>query len=181
MKIIYLSGYTYSMDKKRIEVQESYQTGYKYELTEPAGKNFDTNFKPELTPKEMLQLGIFGGDYFNEVPQEFPKDWFKGVELSPKGANKELNFFKINASQPLSEWQRKGWIYEEDPKGWFLWYCRYYMGRRIPDEDQRQIKRWKAIKRHVSQVVNTCQPGDMKCRPRQRQALLHWAYDSRKI
>lgn len=164
-----------------IKVDEDYQTGYEYSATEPEGKNFDLEFKPDLTPAEMLKLGVFGGDYFNEVSAEFPKAWFKGVELSPKGAKKELNFFGVNASQPLSEWQRKGWIYEEDPKGWFLWYCRYYMGRRIPEEDQRQIKRWKAIKRHAGQIKNACQPGDLECRPRQRQALLHWAYDSRKI
>ena len=166
---------------KRVVVNEAYQTGYTYTLVMPPGKNFDTAFKPELTPQQMLGLGIFGGDYFNVPPHEFPSDWFKGVKLSPGGADKHLNFFKVNASQPLSEWQRKGWIYPEDPKGWFLWYCRYYMGRRIPEEDTRQIKRWQAIKRHVSQLQNACLPGDLKCRPRQRQALLHWAYDSRQL
>lgn len=166
---------------KKIKVDEAYQQGYEYALTEPEGKNFDPEFKPDLTPKQMLQLGVFGGDYFNEVPAEFPRDWFQDVELSPSGAKKELNFFKINASQPLSEWQRKGWINPEDPKGWFLWYCRYYLGRRIPEEDARQIRRWKAIRQHVGQVKNACQPGDLNCRPRQRQALLHWAYDSRKF
>jgi hypothetical protein len=129
----------------------------------------------------MLHAGIFGGNYFHEVPSEFPKEWFAGVELSDSGAKAELNSFKVNASQPLSVWKAKGWIYEEDPKGWFLWYCRYYMGRRIPDEDRRQIKRWKAMTRHISQIKNNCQPGDMTCRPRQRQALLHWAYDSRRM
>lgn len=166
---------------KTINVDEAYQTGYAYQLTEPMGKNFDPDFKPQLTPKQMLKLGVFGGDYFNEPPQEFPHDWFEGVELSQHGAKAELNFFKVNASQPLSVWQQKGWIYFEDPKGWFLWYCRYYLGRRIPEEDTRQIKRWKAIHRHVSQVQTHCQPGDIHCRPRQRQALLHWSYDSRKL
>jgi len=130
----------------------------------------------------MLQLGIFGGDYFQEVPNEFPNDWFDGVVLShPRGAIASLNFFKVNASQPLSVWQKKGWIYFEDPKGWVLWYCRYYMGRRIPEEDNRQIKRWKAMVRHKTQLTNSCSPGDWSCRPRQRQALLHWAYDSRQL
>ena len=78
-------------------------------------------------------------------------------------------------------WRRKGWLHEDDPRGWFQWYCRYYMGRRMPDEDRRQIGRWKAIRRHVRQVQMNCEPGDVFCRPRQRQALLHWAYDSRKI
>ncbi len=165
-----------------ITVNESYQTGYTYDCVEPAGENFDEEFKPELTPKEMLSLGIFGGDYFQEIPKEFPADWFDGVRLSTTGtADASLNYFKINASQPLSEWQRKGWIYFEDPKGWFLWYCRYYLGRRIPDEDQRQIRRWKQIRRHAAQIKKYCDPGDIACRPRQRQALLHWAYDSRKL
>jgi hypothetical protein len=167
---------------KKVTVNEAYQTGYSYTLTEPQGENFDPEFKPQLTPKEMFQLGIFGGDYFQEIPSEFPSDWFANVQLShPQKAIKELNFFKVNASQPLSVWQKKGWIYFEDPNGWVLWYCRYYMGRRIPEEDARQIKRWKAIKRHQTQLTNNCTVGDWSCRPRQRQALLHWAYDSRKM
>ncbi len=165
-----------------IHVNEMYQDGYEYRLTCPAGEQFDASFTPDLTPQQMLQLGIFGGNYFTEVPNEFPAEWFKDVSLSRTGhAQAALNYFKVNASQPLSEWQKNGWIYFEDPKGWFLWYCRYYQGRRIADEDQRQIKRWKAIKRHVSQLQNSCQPGDIHCRPRQRQALLHWAYDSRQL
>ncbi|MDZ7744660.1 MAG: hypothetical protein U5K77_02775 [Candidatus Saccharibacteria bacterium] len=167
---------------KQISVNELYQEGYSYTLDEPAGKNFHPDFEPELTPKEMLQLGVFGGDYFQAIPNEFPEDWFEGAKLSEIGtADKNLNYFKVNASQSLKEWQRKGWIYFEDPKGWFLWYCRYYRGRRIPEEDERQIKRWRAMNRHKSQVEKFCEPGDMTCRPRQRQALLHWAYDSRKI
>ena len=169
------------MNSKIINVDEQYQSGYEYTLIEPAGKNFFVDFKPDLTPKEMLKLGIFGGNYFKEAPKEFPHDWFEGVELRPKGADAKLNFYKVNASQPLAQWQRKGWIYFEDPLGWFLWYCRYYMGRRIVDEDSRQIKRWRAIRRHIAQLQKACKPRDLSCHPRQRQALLHWAYDSRKI
>ena len=170
------------MAKKIIHVQEAYQSGYAYPLDKPISKDFSPDFTPDLSPKQMLQLGVFGGDYFKVVPQEFPPDWFAGIELSGgKGGAKERNYFGVMASQPLSEWQRKGWIYEEDPLGWFLWYCRYYMGRRIPEEDARQIKRWKNMRRHVSQVKRYCAAGDASCRPRQRQALLHWAYDSRRI
>lgn len=165
---------------EKVIVEEQYQSGYEYERTEKPGKNFDSDFKPDLTPKQMLQLGIFAGNYFYEVPNEFPGDWFKGIELASV-PDKKRNFYKIMASQPLKEWQRKGWICPEDPKGWFLWYCRYYMGRRIPEEDARQIRRWKNIRRHISQVQKYCLPGDLHCRPRQRQAILHWAYDSRKL
>ncbi len=163
---------------KTVHVDEQYQTGYTYTLTEPEGRNFREDFAPQLTPAEMLHLGIFGGDYFNEPPKEFPAAWFEGVTLSLKGAQAKLNYYKVNASQPLHIWQQKGWIHPEDPKGWFLWYCRYYMGRRIPEEDDRQIRRWKNLRRHVAQIERHCSPGDMTCRPRQRQALLHWAYDT---
>lgn len=148
---------------------------------EPAGKNFHPDFKPELTPKEMLELGIFGGCYFDGIPNEFPKNWFSQAKLSGDGKqHKELNYFAVLASQSLDEWKRKGWIHKDDPKGWFEWYSRYYLGRRHED-DERQIKRWKAMSRHVAQVVQNCRRGDEYCRPRQRQALLHWAYDSRKL
>lgn len=170
------------MAQKIIHVDEAYQTGYAYPLVEPIGQHFDPDFTPDLSPKMMLQLGVFGGDYFKVVPREFPTDWFDGVELSDgNGGKKERNYFGVMASQSLKEWQRKGWIYPEDPLGWFLWYCRYYMGRRIPEEDARQIKRWKNMRRHVAQIEHACQVNDMTCRPRQRQALLHWAYDSRKV
>jgi len=157
------------------------QNGYSYFRTEPVGKNFNPEFKPDLTPKEMFKLGVFGGKYMSDKPREYPKDWFVGVKFSPSFHNKELNFFKVNASQPLSVWKQKGWIYKDDPRGWFEWYCRYYMGRRIPEEDLRQIKRWKAMQRHAAQIKKNCRKGDLFCRPKQRQALLHWAYDSRKI
>lgn len=166
---------------RHILVNEQYQRGYEYTLVEATGESFRSDFKPQLNPEQMLKLGVFGGDYFNEIPSEFPANWFKGVKLSKTGADKRLNLFGVNASQPLAVWQKKGWIYEEDPKGWFLWYCRYYMGRRIPEEDDRQIKRWINIKRHASQIQKACVPGDLSCRPRQRQALLHWAYDSRSL
>ncbi len=166
---------------KIIHVDEEYQTGYEYTSIEPIGKNFREDFKPELTPKEMLDLGIFGGNYFIETPNEFPKEWFTKTKFSDNFADNNLNFYKVNASMSLNEWLKRGWIYPEDPKGWFLWYCRYYYGRRIEDEDERQIKRWKNMKRHIIQLKNHCQSGDLNCRRRQRQSLLHWAYDSRKM
>ena len=157
------------------------QKNYFYMLSEPTGENFDPEFKPELTPKEMLELGIFGGRYMTDCRDEFPKDWFLNAKLCLERHDPNLNYFKVNASQPLSVWQKNGWIYDEDPRGWFQWYCRYYMGRRIPEEDARQIKRWKAIKRHIAQIKRNCRQKDLSCRPKQRQVVLHWAYDSRNI
>ncbi|MFA5420515.1 MAG: hypothetical protein WC280_00610 [Patescibacteria group bacterium] len=167
--------------KKIVIVNDKMQKNYRYYLTEPVGKNFAEDFKPELTPKEMLELGVFGGKYMTDCVKEFPSSWFKKAKFSPEKHNAKLNFFMISASQPLKVWREKGWIYKEDPRGWFQWYCRYYMGRRIEEEDKRQIRRWKAIKRHIVQIINNCRRGDLACRPRQRQAVLHWACDSRKF
>ncbi len=168
------------MKKKKIIVNDIMQKKYEYYLTEPIGKNFDPEFKPELTPKEMLELGIFGGKYLNDCQEEFPKNWFKNAKISKGKSDPKLNYFEIEASKPLSYWIEKDWIYFEDPRGWFQWYCRYYLGRRCPD-DERQIKRWKQMKRHIAQIQKNCLKEDLSCRRRQRQALLHWAYDSRKL
>ena len=165
--------------KKLVIVTDLMQKEYKYFLVEPIGENFDAEFHPQLTPQEMLVMGVFGGKYMTDCQNEFPKDWFTHAKLHHESHEASLNFFKVNASQPLKEWKRKDWIYPDDPRGWFQWYCRYYMGRRISGEDMRQIKRWKAITRHIAQLRKNCTKGDWSCRPVQRQALLHWAYDSR--
>ena len=169
------------MRKRAITVNDRMQKGYCYDLTAPIGRTFDPNFCPKLTPREMLRLGVFCGKYMTDTRREFPKSWFASAKLAGAKRDCALNYFGVDASQPLSEWRRKGWINPVDPRGWFQWYCRYYMGRRIPEEDARQIKRWRAIRRHVRQIERNCEPGDLSCRRRQRQALLHWAYDSRKI
>lgn len=166
---------------REIIVNDLMQQNYIYVLTEPVGENFDKRFKPELTPREMLTLGVFGGKYMTDCRDEFPTDWYDDAKLCHEFHDPELNYFKINASQPLAVWRKKGWIYPEDPRGWFQWYCRYYVGRRIPGEDDRQIKRWLAMKRHLAQLEKNCLPIDLGCRRKQRQALLHWAYDTRKI
>src|SRR6187431_2448836 len=164
----------------RVEVNDKMQKGYVYFRTKPMGRAFRRGFTPELTPAQMLTLGVFGGKYMTDCRKEFPASWFKHAKLSPKRRDPELNFFGVDASQPLSVGKKKGWIHSDDPRGWFQWYCRYYVGRRMED-DARQIGRWKAIRRHVRQIQKNCEPGDVFCRPRQRQALLHWAYDSRRI
>ncbi|MBD3251934.1 hypothetical protein GF380_05820 [Candidatus Uhrbacteria bacterium] len=166
---------------KTVVVNDKMQKNYRYRRTAPVGRAFDEDFTPDLTPKAMLELGVFGGKYMTDCKKEFPATWFKNAKLSPKQKDPALNCFGVDASLPLKQWKQNGWIYKEDPRGWFQWYCRYYMGRRIPGEDQRQIKRWKAIKRHVAAIKKNCKRGDLNCRRKQRQAVLHWAYDSRKI
>jgi hypothetical protein len=165
---------------KVIVVNDLMQHDYRYELTEPEGGNFDPGFRPELSPREMLALGVFGGRYMTDGSEEFPASWFRKARLSPTRHDPTMNYFGVNASLPLSEWRRKGWIYRDDPRGWFQWYCRYHRGRRSLDDD-RQIRRWRQMARHVAQVRQGCRKGDHDCRRRQRQALLHWAYDSRKL
>jgi len=163
-----------------VVVHDLMQQGYEYTLTEPVGEHFAPEFTPDLTPPEMLALGVFGGRYMTDCRAEYPAAWFEHARLCPERHDPSLNCFGVNASQPLEVWRRKGWIYWEDPRGWFQWYCRYYLGRRCPD-DARQIGRWRAIARHVAQLRRHCAPGDVLCRPRQRQSLLHWAYDSRVL
>ena len=165
---------------RRITVNDLMQRGYVYVISQPMGRNLHSDFRPELTPKQMLQVGVFGGKYMTDCTAEFPDDWFARAKLCRERHEGALNCFGVNASQPLSEWRRKGWIRDEDPRGWFQWYCRYYMGRRGPD-DERQIKRWRAITRHLVQIRQNCSRGDLLCRPKQRQALLHWAYDTRQV
>jgi hypothetical protein len=169
------------MRKRSLLINDKMQKGYRYQRTARPGRDFDPEFTPDLTPQEMLRLGVFCGKYMTDSREEFPTSWFTRAKLAKGRRDCALNFFGVDASQPLSVWRQNGWIYSDDPRGWFQWYCRYYMGRRLPEEDKRQIKRWKAMRRHVRQGERNCEPGDLTCRKRQRQALLHWAYDSRKI
>ncbi len=159
-----------------VHVNDLMQTAYSYELSAPMGKEFDPSFTPAFSPKEMLEYGVFEGKYCNDCRDEFPKNWFTKAKLSDAPAP-SVNCFGIKSRQSLQVWQDKGWIISPDPRGWFQWYCRYYMGRRIPDVDSKQIKRWRAFTRHLAQVKIGCDPLDFNCRPRQRQGLLQWSYD----
>ncbi|MFO7750508.1 MAG: hypothetical protein R6V54_10495 [Desulfobacteraceae bacterium] len=165
----------------RVHVNDRMQKGYTYTRVAPEGSMFHDDFKPELTPKEMLEMGVFGGKYMTDCLEEFPFHWFEHARLASGKKDISLNFFQVDASMPLKAWQEKGWIFKEDPRGWFQWYCRYFTGRRIPEEDLRQIRRWKGIKRHVSAIRKNCMPMDAACRPRQKQTVLHWAYDPRVL
>jgi hypothetical protein len=162
-----------------ISINDTMQRGYEYVLSAPIGKNFDSEFKPHFSPAEMLELGVFEGKYLNDCHDEFPEEWFERAKVSLDTPNIEYNYFKIQSRQPLSVWRQKSWIAPNDPdvRGWFQWYCRYYLGRRDQDLDIRQIKRWKSFARHQGQIRKNCASGNLNCRPRQRQALLQWSYD----
>ncbi|MGJ8670529.1 MAG: hypothetical protein ACSHXK_13640 [Oceanococcus sp.] len=168
------------MISKLVIVNDRMQADFKYLRSEPVGSHFHADFAPELTPHQMLELGVFGGKYMTDCIEEFPIEWFSSAKFSPNKSDPKLNYFSVNASQALKVWQEKGWLHEDDPRGWFQWYCRYFSGRRMED-DERQIRRWKGMKRHATQVQRNCSKGDYSCRPKQRQALLHWAYDSRNM
>ena len=133
-------------------------------------------FKPEISPKKMLELGVFGGSYFGSKIKEYPKSWLHKAKLS-KNFDVNLNRFKVKSGLSREHWMEKGWIFKEDPLGWFQWYCRFSMGRRIPYIDEIQIKRWKNFKRHVIAINKNCEEGDLNCRRKQRQAILQWAYN----
>jgi len=169
---------------KIIKVKDKMQKNYTYMLSAPYGKNFHKEFKPQLIPKQILSLGAFEGKYLNDCVKEFPKSWYtsalKHNKLSPDKADSSVNCFKIKSRLSLNEWKRRKWIPiakgDRDVRGWFQWYCRYYIGRRVPHIDEIQIKRWKSFRRHVGQIIHNCKRKNLSCRPKQRQALLQWAY-----
>jgi hypothetical protein len=143
-------------------------------------KESKRHFTPGLTPPEMLELGVFCGHYSDpEWLDEFPASWRSKAKLS-NPPDPACNLFGVDASLPLEHWEAKGWIHPQDPLGWFQWYCRFTCGRRTHDDD-RQIRRWHAMRRHEAQIRKNCISNDLGCRPRQRQALLQWAYDSRRM
>src|SRR5512132_3322070 len=168
------------MRRRTVTVNNKMQRGSRYVLRAAPGRHFDAQLTPQLTPKQMLRLGVFGGKYMTDCRAEYPVSWFTRARLASRRRDPRLNYFGVNASQSLAVWRRRGWIRPQDPRGWFQWYCRYYIGRRTRD-DARQIRRWRAIARHVAAIRKHCEKGDTDCRRRQRQAVLHWAFDSRTI
>ena len=162
---------------KIINVHDKMQKNYQYELAAPEGQDFAPDFTPELTPQQMLEMGVFEGHYLTDCQGEFPQSWFVNARLSKTTPDITQNYFGVKSRLSLNEWQKRGWIIGPDVRGWFQWYCRYYYGRRLPEIDSLQIKRWKSFKRHKAQILKNCYIGDIECRKRQRQALLQWAYN----
>lgn len=181
-----------------IHAHNKMRKSYTYTLQEAPGTNFATEFQPFLTPGEILAMGAFEGKYLNDCIEEFPLEWFLRAimlgKLCPGSPDVSVNYFNVKSRQPLSAWKKAGWVTggsgkdkrfgvlsdkvkNPDERGWFQWYCRYWMGRRIPELDSIQIGRWKAFRRHAGQIKANCKPHDLECRPIQRQALLHWAHN----
>jgi hypothetical protein len=133
--------------------------------------------RPKLTPDMMLRLGVFGGTFIYDMIDEIPLEWILMALVEGKISltgrpDPECNFYRVLSVQDIKEWQRHGWINEQDPKGWFQWYIRYFLGRRTAD-DKRQCDRWHSFRRHLGQlIVNKHQE-----RLKQRQACIQWGYN----
>ena len=183
-----------------IKVWNKMEKNYSYTLSEDPGTNFAPDFKPYATPGEILAAGAFEGKYLNDSLLEFPAEWYWNAlqldKLRPEKSDVSVNLFHTDSRQPLTFWKESGWVpsrlhtnhkaqhpelsdakLNKDERGWFHWYCRYWMGRRIPDLDKVQISRWKAFTRHAGQIKANCSPGVITCRPRQRQGLFQWAHN----
>jgi hypothetical protein len=165
----------------KIKVNDLMQTGYSYELVRPVGDLSDLGMRPHLTPAEMLAAGVFEGKYLNDCIAELPREWLLAARVSLRSPDPSINHYGAKSRSSLAEWRENGWIEDQDPRGWFQWYCRAWLGRRTPD-DVRQAKRWKSFApRHQAQIKAKAQklgkePGDPSVHPRQRQGLLQWAH-----
>ncbi|XP_067295280.1 uncharacterized protein zgc:113208 isoform X1 [Pseudorasbora parva] len=157
-------------------------------------------FTPNMTPKEVLQAGSFGGTYFRpiyssitkqhykDVWQELPEDWLDGLNISKQVASstyrEDVNTYNVKCGGSLEMWESSGWIIPQDPYGWFQWYCRFYQGRRTMD-DARQISRWAKCagvkgrwrQNLITKVVRSgCAYDNSGVSPVVRQTLQHWGY-----
>ena len=158
-------------------------------------------FTPNLTPKQVIQAGTWGGCYFhprggkqgirgpcNITHEEFPQDWFAGLkpdQYRSRRYDKDRNKYGVVAGQDQAYWEEHGWIIPQDPRGWFQWYCRFYLGRRTKD-DARQISRWVGVAGAKGRwKTNLCKKcvyankrwDDDTVSPVVRQTMLHWAYE----
>lgn len=163
------------------------------------------DMQPNLTPKEILQMGSFGGGYFRPIKsgvtgkqykddyKELPSDWFEGLDIGKQITSVEYrnqsNRFNIHCGQTLEQWEEQGWIREQDPRGWFAWYCHFYLGRRT-DDDERQISRWKKsahpksgrwrrilMGKWMAAGFEKIPKDQEEPSPVNRQVLIHWGID----
>ncbi len=149
--------------------------------TAPAGRNFDRRLPPELTPAQMLRLGVFCGKYMTDCRKEFPKSWFARAKLAGKARDCALNYFGVDASQPLSVWRKKAGSIATIRAAGFNGIAAITWAGAFPTRTRGRSSAGKRSAATFVKFRKNCEPGDVTCRPRQRQALLHWAYDSRKI
>ena len=171
------------------------------------------SFTPNKSPEEMLREGSFGGSYFRPLRsrrldttivddyKELPSSWYSGLEVSKfltsSTYDAEINKYKVSSGQSIEEWEAAGWInHTYDVRGWFQWYCRFYMGRRCAD-DERQISRWRncvgqtgrwrrmLLKKYVGMgIKEVFDDGEDEegrdVSPVMHQTCHHWAYEVRQ-
>ncbi|KAB2574495.1 hypothetical protein DBV05_g6854 [Lasiodiplodia theobromae] len=172
------------------------------------------DFTPNKSPEEMLREGCFGGSYFRPLYskalgitvaddwRELPAEWTAGLDvgryLTSPTYDPEVNKYGVSCGQSIEEWEAAGWIaHEYDVRGWFQWYCRFWMGRRC-DDDERQIGRWRRcvgetgrwrralLKKYVAVGIRSVfddgdddeARGDVS--PVVHQTCHHWAYEVRQ-
>ena len=163
-------------------------------------------FKPNVVPKDVFKKGAFGGTYFRpiyssitdknytgkSVISEYPKSWFTGLNIDnvviSETYDKKVNKYGVKCGSSLESWEKSGWIVKEDPYGWFQWYCRFYRGRRMYD-DERQIDRWAKLagpngrfrRRLMNEIIKKNKKyDDPSVSPVIRQVLLLWGYELTK-
>lgn len=170
-------------------------------------------FLPNKSPEEMIREGCFGGSYFRPLYskrlgifisddwRELPEEWTSGLDvdtwLTSSTYNPDINKYKVSCGQSIEEWEAAGWInHTYDVRGWFQWYCRFFMGRRCED-DERQISRWRKcvgltgrwrrmlLKKYVTlgirEVFDDGEDEDqVDVSPVMHQTCAHWAFEVRQ-
>lgn len=141
-----------------------------------------SEFKPHLNPREMLEMGVFGGSYFENANDEDLLGLGSATRLAHENRNpydKRKNYYEVRAGEDYTAWMRNGWIFPEDPLGWFHWYCRYSAGRRH-ERDAHQMRRWVNYKRWA-RVARTQALTNGDASAVVKQGLLQWGYSPMKV
>jgi hypothetical protein len=159
------------------------------------------DFRPNLTPSDMFNLGSFGGSYWRPIyssitkkkyknqHKKYPKTWWDKIpneKLISPICDKNINKYKVKVGTSLQFWESKEWIKKSHPYGWVQWYCDFYNGERC-DDDERQIKRWAKLAGPngrfrlwlitlIKKSKNPKDWDDSNVSPKIRQTLQHWGY-----